>query len=89
MKKIFYFILVLGLVFTACDPMDDIYNELDAQDVPDPRNTVGTDEYTLSDDDYDFLDLGYGSFSSESDAKSMIPGLLSSIPKYDYWTKNS
>jgi len=89
MKKIYYFILVLGFIFTACEPLEDIYNEIDSQGVLDPRTTVGSDEYTLTDDDYDALDLGYGSFSSESDAKTMIPGLLSSISKYDYWTKNS
>mgnify|MGYP001812925940 CR=1 FL=1 len=89
MKKIFYFILVLGLVFTACEPMNDIYDDLDGQQAADPREEVGTDEYTLTDDDYDALDLNFGSFNSESDAKTMIPGLLSSIPKYEFWVKNS
>jgi len=89
MKKIFYFILVLGLVFTACEPMEDIYNEIDAQGTPDPRNTIGNDEYTLTSDDYTALNLSSGRFNSEDAAKSMIPGFISSIPKYDYWLKNS
>lgn len=89
MKKIFYLILVLGFFFTACDPMEDIYNELDDQGVSDPRNAVGSDEYTLTSDDYVALGLNYGSFSSESDAKTMLPDFISSVPKYDYWIKNS
>jgi len=89
MKKLIYLILVLALGFTSCEPMDDIYNELDKQEATDPRNEIGSDEYTLTSDDYDALGLNYGSFSSESDAKTMLPEFISSVPKYDYWTKNS
>jgi hypothetical protein len=89
MKKIIYLILAIGLVFTACDPLEDIYTEINTQGIEDPRNVVGTDEYTLTSDDYDALGLSYGSFSSEDDAKTMLPDLLSSISKYDFWIKNS
>ncbi|WP_298284917.1 hypothetical protein [uncultured Lutibacter sp.] len=89
MKKIFYYILTLGFIFTACEPMEDIYDDIDGQAVIDPRATIGSDEYTLTDDDYDALNLNYGSFSSLDDAKSMLPGLLSDNPKYEFWQKNS
>ena len=31
MKKFIYLFMALGFIFTACDPMEDIYNEIDAQ----------------------------------------------------------
>ncbi len=90
MKKLIYLILVLGLVFTSCDPMDDVYDELDAQGTTeDPRGIVGSDEYTLNSDDYTALGLSYGSFSSEDEAKTLLPSFISSNSKYDYWAKNS
>jgi len=79
----------LGLFLTACNPMDDIYNELDAQETLDPRSVVGDDAYTLTDDDYAALGLTYGSFNSEEEAKAMLPDFLSGISAYDYWLKNS
>ena len=32
MKKIFYSFAILSIVFTACNPMEDIYEEVDAQE---------------------------------------------------------
>lgn len=83
MKKIFYLILVFGFVFTACEPLDDINSAIDAKENP----IVGDTEYTLTDDDYDELELSYGSFNSEDDAKTMIPSLLSDL--YPAWGKSS
>jgi len=83
MKKIFYLLAVLGLVFTSCEPMDDIHAALDAQE-----NVIsGEADLIMSDDDYEFLDLGYGTFSSVDDAKTMIPSLLSD--KYPVWGDGS
>lgn len=76
--------MVLGLVFTtACNPMDDIHDEIDAIENP----VVGSAEYTLTDEDYEDLELGFGSFSSVDDAKAMIPGLLTDL--YPVWGKGS
>ncbi len=75
--------MAIGLVFTACDPMDDIYADLDAEE----NAVVGNAEYTLTDEDYDELELGYGSFSSLDDAKSLLPAFLADA--YPYWGKNS
>ncbi len=84
MKKIIYICMVLGLVLTtACDPMDDIHAEFDAMADP----IVGGAEYTLTDEDYDDLDLSSGNFSSVDDAKSIIPAFLSE--KYPVWGKGS
>ncbi|MBN1651350.1 MAG: hypothetical protein JW857_08480 [Bacteroidales bacterium] len=84
MKKIIYLFAFIGLVFTtACNPMDDINAEVDAQLNP----IVGDATYTLTDDDYSDLGLTYGSFSSEADAKTMLPSFLSSL--YPVWGKGS
>jgi len=83
MKKIIYTILVLGLFFTACDPMDDINATIDATETP----IVGEATYTLTDDDYDELDLGFGSFSSLDDAKELLPPFFADM--FPVWGKNS
>ena len=81
MKKLIYLLPVLALFFTACDPLEEIYDEIDSNDV------IGEAEYTLTDDDYDELELNYGSFSSEEDAKAELPAFLSE--KYPVWGKGS
>ena len=83
MKKLIYLIMVLGVVFTACDPMDDIHATLDAQE----DVIIGEATFTLSDDDYDDLNLSYGNFSNVDDAKAMIPDLL--VAKYPVWGDGS
>lgn len=83
MKKLIYLITVLGLVFTSCEPMDDIYAALDAQE----KVITGETTFAMSDDDYDELNLSYGNFSSVDDAKTMIPDLLSD--KFPVWGNGS
>jgi hypothetical protein len=75
MKKIIYCLAILGTTMMSCSPNEDIYNDLDAQASP----IVGDVVYTLTDDDYDDLNLNYGNFNSTEDAKEMIPSLLSDI----------
>lgn len=84
MKKLTYlFVVMLGLALVACNPMDDIHAEIDA----DESAITGDAVFTMSDDDYDALSLGYGNFNNVDDAKSMIPDLLSD--KYPVWGKGS
>lgn len=76
--------MALSLVLTtACDPMEDIYAELDAQE----EVITGEISFSLSDEDYDDLNLSFGNFNSIDDAKTMIPELLTS--KYPVWGKGS
>ena len=63
--------------------MDDINTAIDADD----NAIVGDVTYTLTDEDYDALELSYGSFSSLDDAKAGLPGFLSE--KYPVWGKGS
>ena len=83
MKKIFLLLTVFTMVFTSCEPLEDINAKVDAQD----NAIVGDAEYTLTDDDYDALGLNYGSFNSVDDAKEDIPGLLTEM--YPAWGNKS
>jgi len=84
MKKIIYLLAIVGLVFTsACNPMDEVYDELGAvEDV-----ISGETSFEMTDDDYEFLELNYGNFNSVADAKIDIPDLL--IDKYPVWGAGS
>ncbi|SFS49502.1 hypothetical protein [Lutibacter maritimus] len=83
MKKFIYLIMGLGLLITGCNPMDDIHSDIDSQENP----VVGDAIITLTDEDYDALDLSYGSFSSLDDAKNMLPDYLANL--YPVWGKGS
>tara|TARA_B110000037_G_scaffold207813_1_gene255179 strand:- start:6361 stop:7977 length:1617 start_codon:yes stop_codon:yes gene_type:complete len=72
-------------VFTACAPNEDINAEIDAQDNP----IVGDATYTFTDEDYEALELGFGSFSSVDDAKTMIAPYLQTIAPFQYWGNGS
>ncbi|MFD1161602.1 hypothetical protein [Hwangdonia seohaensis] len=83
MKKIIYLMVVLGVTLSGCNPMEDIYNDIDATVDP----IVGDAVITLSDEDYDELELNFGNFNSVDDAKSMLPSFLSD--KYPVWGAGS
>jgi hypothetical protein len=83
MKRINFLLAIIGIIFTGCNPIDDIYEDIDALDRP----IVGSAEYTLTSDDYDELGLDFGNFSSEEDAKSMLPPFLSDL--YPTWGEGS
>lgn len=83
MKKILYSFAFLSLLFTSCNPLEDIYKELDAEETV----ISGTASITLTDEDYETLDLSFGNFSSLDDAKEMLPAFLSN--KYPVWGKES
>jgi predicted small secreted protein len=78
MKKIFYLLVIFSMVFTSCNPLEDIHNDIDSQLNAD--GIVGDVSRTLSDEDYADLDLSFGNFSSEEDAKAMLPEFL--LEKY-------
>ena len=63
--------------------MEDINNEIDAIDNP----VVGNAEYTLTDDDYEDLELGFGSFDSEDQARELLPDFLAGL--YPFWGDGS
>lgn len=83
MKKIVFLLAILGTVFIGCNPMEDIYDDIDSQ----PNPVVGEDIYTLTADDYAALELGFGSFDSEDQAKDLLPAFLTD--KYPVWGNGS
>ena len=83
MKKVILLLTIFSMVFTSCDPLEDINAEVDAQ----ANAIVGDAIFTMSDDDYDELDLSYGNFNSVADAKIEIPALL--VSKYPVWGNKS
>ncbi|EDP71133.1 hypothetical protein FBALC1_01577 [Flavobacteriales bacterium ALC-1] len=83
MKRIVYLLAFIGAVFTGCDPVEDINKDLAEQEEP----IIGEVEYTLTDDDYADLELSFGNFSSDEDARVAIPGLLAD--KYPYFGDGS
>ncbi|PQB08440.1 hypothetical protein BST83_15895 [Polaribacter filamentus] len=83
MKKFLLLLSVFTMVFTSCDPLEDINAEVDAKANP----IVGDVIFTMSDEDYEAIDVTFGNFSSDADAKEMIPKLLKS--KYPVWGNKS
>ncbi|WP_299777593.1 hypothetical protein [uncultured Formosa sp.] len=83
MKKLIFLLLAVGAMFTSCDPMEDIYNDLDSVETP----IVGSEDYTLVADDYTAMGLSFSSFDTEDQAKELIPGFLSDT--YSIWGKGS
>ena len=64
-------IILLLAIIQACNPLEE---ELKTYDVP---NTVVADlDITLTDDDYDIVDKGFGSFDSDDEAKDLVPTIL-------------
>ncbi len=83
MKKYIYLFAILGLTFVACNPLEDVYTELDAQ-----KEVISGDAvFTLSDEDYAALGLDFGNFSSLDDAKTMLPDYIKE--KYPVWGQGS
>ena len=84
-NSIYFLMLFMGLMFTGCEPMEDIHEDLDAE----LNNTPieGVADYALTDEDYETLDLTYGNFSSLDDARALIPAILEA--NYPVWGKGS
>ena len=94
MKRIVYVLAFLGAIFTGCDPVEDINNDLANQGNP----VVGNEEFTLSSDDYAALvDQGddeepdyyetFEAFSDLDDAKVILPPFLAD--RYPFWGDGS
>jgi hypothetical protein len=85
MKKILYLLSSLMLVFTACDPMEEVYNELDELKDKTDKSVM---TLTLAPADYSTFKSAAPlvatnlAFSSEDQAIELIPNLLAT--KYGY-----
>lgn len=75
MKKFVYSCsILLAAIIVGCNPLEDIHNDVNENN---QLVVSGDVTLTLSDDDYEDLDLNYGNFSSEEDAKALLPDFLS------------
>ncbi len=85
MKKFIYLLMIMisGVLFTNCNPLEDITDVLDAQEKP----VVGEDKITLTSEDYDALELDFENFNSVDEAKLKLPPFLSE--KYPFWGQGS
>lgn len=90
MKKIIYSLLALFLVFTtSCEPLEDVYEELDAQE--DTGRIIGEVEFKMTADDYALTEdknvTNSEAFSDFDQAIELIPVMLSN--KYPMWDNQS
>ena len=76
MKKIVYIMAgILGLVFTACDPLEDTYEEIgDITPV-----IQGSTDYTLTAEDYEALLLEDEYFTSVEESEALLPAFLEDL----------
>ncbi|MBB6612886.1 hypothetical protein H7F15_17730 [Pontibacter sp. Tf4] len=80
MKKIVYLLSALMLAFTACDPMEDVYEELDKvaagkADETDVVTTLASADYKLLKDVPAYITTKYY-FATEDEAIQYIPTIL-------------
>ncbi|MAW95803.1 MULTISPECIES: hypothetical protein [unclassified Leeuwenhoekiella] len=86
MKKLLYLftVAILGYSATGCDPVEDINDELAANE----EGIVDEFDYTLTEDDYtEILELSFPNFNSIDDAKELIPQVLTA--NFPYLGANS
>ena len=75
-----YAAAIVALALMSCDPLEDVYKELDM----DATDKISSDvSFTMTDDDYETADdacgcARFGNFSSEDDVKVGVPAVLSS-----------
>ncbi|MGB2128536.1 MAG: hypothetical protein ACPHXR_03575, partial [Flavicella sp.] len=89
MKKIFSIFTLIALLFASCDPLEDIYTEVDKEISMNEAiyKIKGSAEFVMTDEDYDGLDLTNSYFTNDSVAKVMIAEHL--LDLYPTWGKLS
>ncbi|MGC6414311.1 MAG: hypothetical protein ACON5K_06385, partial [Bacteroidia bacterium] len=87
MKKIIYLLtLITTIIFVGCEPLDELYSDIDAQ----PNPIVGVVDYTLTSEDYEEFEEeleGEEFFESQDQADLLIPDFLAA--KYPVWGEGS
>lgn len=87
MKKLIYIIAIFGIIFNACNPMEDILDEIDANQAKEDQKAlflkdraIAPAEYTLTDEDYELSSnesvSNYKNFSSSALPKDFLPEIL-------------
>lgn len=70
--------MIIGLTVSGCNPLDDIYDDIDENRAPISGDVelILTDTDYTDDEDDGGLGLRFPNFNSEDQAKELIPGLL-------------
>jgi hypothetical protein len=78
MKKIFYLLAITALVFTSCNPLEDVNAEIDALTEAETANDGVVEDLviTLTEDDYISIGLDNTYFNTEDEAKEKLPTFL-------------
>ncbi|SFC96484.1 hypothetical protein SAMN04489722_104173 [Algibacter lectus] len=90
MKKIIYYLLVLGVVFTGCNPLEDITDDIQERDIEGVDFIKGVEQYTFTDEDYEIYEGELDSiayFLNQDLADLVIPDFLAN--KYPVWGEGS
>jgi hypothetical protein len=89
MKKIFSIFTLMALLFASCDPLEDIYSEVDKEISENEAlyKIKGNAEIVMTDEDYEGLELTDSYFTTEAIAKVMISEHL--LDLYPTWGKLS
>jgi hypothetical protein len=78
MKKIFYLFAITAVLFTSCNPLEDVNAEVDAIIEAETANDGDVEDlvFTLTEDDYTSLSLSNFYFDTEDESKTMLPVFL-------------
>lgn len=89
MKKIIYLItLTLAVTFVGCNPLEDLYDDIDARETPGVDFIQADEQYTFTAEDYELYEDELGGeefFESQDQADLILPDFLAE--KYPVWEK--
>lgn len=77
--------MFFGLALVSCEPMEDLHNDVDERIEGTP--VIGIEEYTLTADDYEALELEDENFASLENAGALIPQILAE--NFPLWGEGS
>ncbi|GAL66419.1 hypothetical protein [Jejuia pallidilutea] len=91
MKKIIYLItLTLAVTFVGCNPLEDLYDDIDARETPGVDFIQADEQYTFTAEDYELYEDELGGeefFESQDQADLILPDFLAE--KYPVWGEGS
>lgn len=91
MKKFIYLLtLIIAVTFVGCNPLDDIFDDIDSRETPGIDFIQAEEVYTFIAEDYELYETelnGEDYFESQDQADLLIPDFLAN--KYPVWGEGS
>ena len=84
-NSIYLLMMFLGLALTSCEPMEDLHDDVDDTIANTP--IIGIEEYTLTEADYETLEIEDGVVDNLDDAGALIPEILAE--NFPFWGEGS